>query len=258
MTVEFRSIYAGEFDFPAYRNATAAAHPRTIDHHRVQADEGRNVVRPGDLGDILHHDDRAGAIDRIDGGIRIVDQLPQGVRDEALDATGAVVGGQNLTVADGGELVAEDQQLFRAGADDRNDLVAKFFQGNGLRINDRGADAAADDDDRAKFGQVTGLAKWACHILKIITGLHLTHIKSGLTNGLHDQGDIAFFRALRGNGKRYAFAVGMWPDDDKLAALVSLGDPRGVDFISMQVWPNQLFLDDFKQALILSPCLEKL
>ena len=55
----------------------------------------------------------------------------------------------------------------------------------------------------------------------------------------------------RCDGNRDTLTVVLRTKDDKLAALMGLGNPWGVDFISMEVWADQFFLDDFKQVRFL-------
>ena len=44
MSVELRTIQAGEFALAIDRNATASAHAGSVDHDRVQAEDGSNLL----------------------------------------------------------------------------------------------------------------------------------------------------------------------------------------------------------------------
>ena len=58
MGIELRSIDADELGLTAYRDTARAAHTGTIDHDRVEAGFGRDVILGGREGDELHHDSR--------------------------------------------------------------------------------------------------------------------------------------------------------------------------------------------------------
>ena len=90
--VELRAVHADELGLAADRDAAGAAHPGAVDHDRVQAGVGRDLVRLGDLAGELHHDRRADHDRAADLRAALDDPLEL-VGDEALLAVGAVVGG---------------------------------------------------------------------------------------------------------------------------------------------------------------------
>ena len=58
MAVELRPVHAGKIGLPPHRDAASAAHPRSIDHDGIQADQRWNVVFLGHHGHKLHHGHR--------------------------------------------------------------------------------------------------------------------------------------------------------------------------------------------------------
>ena len=59
VSVEIRSVDAGELCFAAHGYPAAAAHTGAIDHYRVQADDGLYAEGFGGFGTELHHNARA-------------------------------------------------------------------------------------------------------------------------------------------------------------------------------------------------------
>src|SRR5512136_841903 len=71
MTVEFGAVHAGELHLAAYHDPAAAAHAGAVDHDRVEADDGFDAVRPGQLRDRAHHRHRTDGENRLGRVLRI-------------------------------------------------------------------------------------------------------------------------------------------------------------------------------------------
>ena len=65
-------------------------------------------------------------------------------------AVAAVVGGDEEGVADLAHFVFENDEVFVASAENRDDAIAGALHGGGGRIGHRGADASAHHDHRAE------------------------------------------------------------------------------------------------------------
>ena len=113
--VELGPVDAGELGPLRREHAAAAAHAGAVDHQRVEAHHGLDPVRPGRLGDGLHHPRRPDRQHEVDLPARL-DQLLELVGHEALAAVAAVVGRDQELVADRADLLLEDHQLLVPGA----------------------------------------------------------------------------------------------------------------------------------------------
>ena len=65
MTIKVRSFYAGIPNFSIYCNPAAATHSRSVNHNRIQRNNGRNLLRLRYLADKLHHRNRTNGNDCI-------------------------------------------------------------------------------------------------------------------------------------------------------------------------------------------------
>ena len=59
VSVKLRAVHAGKLDLVVYRNPATAAHTGTVNHNRIEAHNGFNMVRAGDLSNGPHHRDWA-------------------------------------------------------------------------------------------------------------------------------------------------------------------------------------------------------
>src|SRR5665647_296597 len=141
VAVELGPVDAGELRVAADADAAAAAHPRTVDHDRVEADDGRELVRPCHAGHRLHHRHRPDGeylVDTTPGG----DEVGEHVGDETVPTVRAVVGRHVQLVGHPAGLLLEDEQVMGAGAEDGDHLGARGLERAGDRVEHADADPA--------------------------------------------------------------------------------------------------------------------
>ena len=88
--VELRTVDAGELAAVVDQHTAAATHTRSVDHDRVQADDGLDLPWRRDVGARSHHRDRAArehVVHRV-----FVNEFLQLLCDQTLLAGGAIVG----------------------------------------------------------------------------------------------------------------------------------------------------------------------
>ena len=246
--VELGAVDAGELGSLGGEHAAAAAHAGAVDHHRVEADHRLDPVRPGRLGDRLHHPGRPDRQHEVDLPARL-DQGLELVGHEPLEAVGAVVGRDQQLVADRADLLLEDHQLLVPRSDDRDHVVAGLLHGPGRRVGDRRADAAADHHHRAVELDVRGLAQRPDQVEDRIAGVQHVEQLGRLADALDDDRDRPLLRVGIGDGQRDALAVGVQPEDDELAGLPLPGDARRLDDEPLDIGREKLGLDDRKHAV---------
>ena len=98
MRIEFGSIYAGEFALAIDHDAAAATHSGAVDHDRVQADHGPNVLFAGHLGHSPHHRDRSNRQHQVDADT-VFNKLAKLVGNETLVGVAAVISGDHDRIA---------------------------------------------------------------------------------------------------------------------------------------------------------------
>ena len=161
--VEFGPVDADELGLFPDGGPAAAAHPRAVDHDRIEAHYRLEVVGSGRLRNRPHHDDGADREDQVDL-LLFIDQLLQFVGDKPMVAVRAVVGRHEKLVADRFHLIFEDEHLLGTGPDDRYDLVPRLVKRLGDGIDGCDADTAADTDDGAELLYMACLAERPDHV----------------------------------------------------------------------------------------------
>ena len=142
-------------------------------------------------------------------------------------AVRAVVSQDDQFVADGLELLFEDQQVLGPGTEDADDGVAGLFESGRDGQQRRIADPAADTDDSAEVFDVGGLAERAGDVAERSADFDFGHLGGGLADTLENQPDGALFGVGPGDGQRDALAgVFINRNDDKLAGFAGPRDQR--------------------------------
>src|SRR5580765_4879631 len=167
MSVELRTIHAGELALAIDQHTAAAAHAGAIDHDGVETYDRVDVLFASHLGDCPHHHDGADGDDKVDARA-VLDQLAEFVSDKSLVGVTAVVGCDHEGIADGTHLWFEDDEFLVTGADDGDHAVAGSLQRCGRGIRHGGAHASADHNDRAEVRDLGRLPEWSDHIKNLI------------------------------------------------------------------------------------------
>ncbi len=225
--VELGAVDAGELHLALDVDPAAAAHPGAVDHDRVEADDGLDVVRHRHLGDGAHHHRRADRDDAVDA-LLAVDEALQHAGDEAALAVRAVVGRHEQRVRVLAHLLFPEDEVFRARAHDADDVVAGLLQRALDREDRRDAQAAADADDVAEVGNLGLVAQRAHHVEQPLAFLELVELLGGNPDDLHDQRDPALGRRVVRDGQRNALALLVAADDDELPGRAESRDRRAV------------------------------
>ena len=150
--------------------------------------------------------------------------------DHPLAAVATIVGRDDHTVGQCGDLVLEDQQFLGSGAEDRDHLVAGLLERLYLWPDHRVADAAADADNRLAAGRdFRRLAERTGEVENLVADRQAIQVAGGLADFLGDEGNRPAFGIAVGNGQRDAFAVLAHAEDHELAGLTALGDMCDLD-----------------------------
>ena len=229
MADEVRALDADEADRPADGDAAAAAHPRAVDHDRVERDHGRDAEGLGRRRAELHHDRRADR-DHAVGRRRALAQLLERGRDEVLAAVGAVVGADDHLVARLAHAVLEDEQVLRARGEDARHVVAGGLHRLGDRVDRRDADAAAAEHHAAELLHLARHAERAEDVGERVADAEPGELQGRSADGLEDDRDGAGGLVRVGDGERDSLApVVVDLDDEELAGLVLARDVRGLE-----------------------------
>ena len=143
VTVEIRAVNAGISDLAVYGNTASAAHSRTIDHDRVERNDGLYTVRLGGLTYEFHHRYRTYRNNFVKLSAA-VDKLFQLIGNKAVVASAAVIGAEVKVCAYSCHLVLEDNYVLASEACDKVYFYAHLVQSLSLRISDSAANAAAN------------------------------------------------------------------------------------------------------------------
>ena len=203
MAVKIRAVDTGELHLAADRDAAAAAHTGSVDHDRVQRNDGLDAERLGRLGDKLHHRDRADGEDLVilDTGLK---QLLQLDGHEAVFAVGAVVGHEIQMVTGLLELVFKNDDVLVAEADDHIGFDASLFKRLCGRIRDCTADTAADNAHALFALHVRRLAKRADEVLNIVTLVQTAEHFGRQADLLEDDRNRSLFAVIARDRQRNA------------------------------------------------------
>src|SRR5580698_6594157 len=231
--VELGPIDAGELALVVDQHTTTSAHAGAVDHDRVEADNGLDLLQSGQVGDGAHHGHRA-------DGEHVVDFLRRHdflelVGDQTLMAVTAIVGHNVGLVADRANLVFQHHQVFAAGANDGNDVVAGALQLPRCGIGHCRADAAADDHRSAEVFDLRGFAQRANDVEDFVAGLQHAQQHGGFPDGLYNDGDRAGFGVGVSDGQRDALTAIVQAHDHKLSGLLFASDARGLDYKQLDV-----------------------
>src|SRR5579862_5130086 len=243
--IELGAVDAGEFTLTINEHAAAAAHAGSVNHDRVQADDGVDVLLTGHLRYGLHHHDRSNCDDQIDTRA-ILDQLPQLVGDEALVGIAAVVGREHQGIADGSHLGFKNHQLFIARSNDAKHAVADSLQRRGRGIRHRGSDSSADDHHSAVFRDFRRLAQRPDHVEDRISGFQRVEQVRRLARRLHYDADGSALGVGIFNGDRNPFTLFVDSQDDELSRLLFSSDPGSLDHEAFDPRRKELGVDDFE------------
>jgi len=146
--IEFRTVDTGELNLAADRHTTGAAHPRPIDHYRVQTHYRLHPVVSCDASNDLHHYHRSGChyeVYSLTPSRRCsFKQVPQNIADEALTPLRAVVRRHVKLIAHLPHLFLQNKQVFGPCSDYRNHIIPGGFQRARSWVYGCDSDAAAD------------------------------------------------------------------------------------------------------------------
>ena len=121
-----------------------------------------------------------------------------GSRHQTFAPLAAVIRGDNVLVAHGGQPIRPEQQIFRAGALDGNDPLTRFMIGAGDGVNGGGSHTAGDHHDRTMVADFRRLSQRTDQRVQFVTHLSLAE---SLRTGAHNHHD-------HGNGSRLAIEIG--------------------------------------------------
>ena len=226
MAVEVRPVDAGEFHLIAHLHPAAAAHSGAIDHDRVDAHHGLDLVRPRGIGARLHHHRRADRNDLFDVGVPRHGDL-DAVGDHALHARRTVVRAQDEFVAAGLELVFPENQILGPKTEDSDHIGAAFLEAARLGEDRRHAQAAANAHHLFGVADRAGDAHRADHRVQRRTDLaFLLHLPGGLADRLDYQRDGSLVLVEIRDGERNPLALLVEHDDHELPRPGGLGHQR--------------------------------
>ena len=222
--VELGPVDAGVPALAVDRHAAPAAHPRPVDHDRVERGGGPDPVRAGQLGHRAHHRDGADGEDLVDrAGVA---QVPERFGDEPVAAVAPVIGGHVELVARGPGFVLEDEHLFRPGPDDGDDPGPFLFKRLGYGVKNPDSHAAADADGRFDAVDLRGVPQGPQDMLDDISGVELRKLIRRLPDDLVDDRQRPLHRVGIDDGQRDPLAFLVDHENDELPGLSLFRDVR--------------------------------
>ena len=255
MRVEVGAVNARKLCLAADDDTAAAAHTGTVDHDRIEGNDGFDAVGAGDLGEELHHDVRADSYDAVKLRLTLfdvsIDLLLEILGGEALFAVGAVVGAHDELVGSSLELVLQDDDVGASEACDKCDVDTFFVHFLCDGVCDSTADAAADDADLLQAIHLGSFTEGAHKVGDIIAFLDSVQHLGGAAGGLDHDGHGAFFTVIARDGNRGAFALLIQTEYDELTCLGVLCDQRSFDLEQANALciVQKSFLYDFKHLV---------
>src|SRR5215469_206933 len=150
LCVELWPVHACKLTLSSYQHAASAAHSRPVNHDRVQAHNGVNLLFTRQIGDCLHHRNRAHCQHEADRLSRL-EQLPQFVRDQPLLSITSVICRHVQLVADRSHLLFQNHQVPVAPAHNRQHTISRSFQRGCRRVDERCSDSSSHDHHRPKI-----------------------------------------------------------------------------------------------------------
>lgn len=218
MGIELGAIHTREQCLTADVDAATAAHAGTVNHDRIQRCDGTDTCRAGHLSNGSHHGHRSSRKDDIN---RFgPDHVGEGIGDKPVATVGAVVSARHELGAGRLELLLQQDMLFGAPPDDRNDPISGRNQRSHHGVSDGRADPASDHDRSAVVFNLRRLPKRASDIRERISGLKHVEGARGPSNPLHEEGDGALSHIGFSNGQWYSLSVRGDPHNHELACLV--------------------------------------
>src|SRR5262245_8372454 len=190
VSIKFGAVYASEPGLAVHYDAASPAHARTVDHHRIEADIGLDVVRFCQLGYGAHHRQRADRVYNVDIPA-IQNQFVQRLYNQSFSFVTAIVGDNVQLVARLSHFFFKDQQTLVAGADDRNHLVSSGLCRSGDRQDLGDADSSADAHNRAEAFHGSRMAQRTNHIGQLIARAKRVQQTSAFADALDDQRDAS-------------------------------------------------------------------
>ncbi len=170
--------------------------------------------------------------------------------DETLLATAAVFSGDQHFDGEFSQFVSQEDEFGAASADDADDLVAGFGQSFGQRVEDRGADPAADAGNPAPAGDLRRAAEGAGQIAEGGPGWHGHQAAGGIADRLDKEGDGSLADVGIGDGQGNAFGLLVGVNNDKLAGLAGSGDAWGLYQQPVKVGGDKIVADDGKHEAL--------
>ena len=200
VAVKIRAVDTGELHLAADRDA---AHTGSVDHDRVQRNDGLDAERLGRLGDKLHHRDRADGEDLVilNAGL---EQLLQLDGHETVFAVGAVVGHEIQMVTGLLELVFENDDVLVTEANDHIGFDASLFKRLCGRIRDCTADTAADNAHALFALYIRRLAERADEVLNVIALVQAAEHFGRQADLLEDDRNRSLFAVIARDRQRNA------------------------------------------------------
>ena len=197
----------------------------------------------------LHHGHGADGQHLVEG-LTGLQQLLQGLGDQAVTAVSTVVGHKNQPVGCCLELVLQNDDVLAAETDDNGHFCARFLERLGRGQGDGAAHAAADHADLLLALHGGGLAQGAYKVVDVVAFLQRTQGVGGEADLLEDNGNGTFFPVITGDGQGNALSHLVDAENDELTGLCLTGDKGRFDLHQGDGSVQLLLANDFIHVLI--------
>mgnify|MGYP000596954577 CR=1 FL=1 len=144
MTIKVWSVYTGKLCFASYGKTASATHSRTIDHDRVHADNGFDVVFFCSKADELHHDQRSDS-DYFVILVSFPNEFFQSVCYKAFFTIASIVCHHYQFVTGCFELILQDHKILVTESYDGMDFCTHLMKFLSNRIGNGTSYTAADN-----------------------------------------------------------------------------------------------------------------
>src|SRR5208282_5087262 len=245
--VKLRPIHACKLALPAHQHPAPSAHPRSINHDRVQAHNRLYPMLARKVRHRFHHRHRPHGQHQLNFLAR-ADQFPQLVRHQPLFPVTPVIRRHVQRVAHFPHLFFQQHQLPAPSSQYRQDPVARALQRRRRRICQRRSHSASQHRHRPVFFNLRRLSQRPYHVQYRLALFHRIQFTRRLPHSLHNNPDRSFFPVRTLNRYRDAFASFMQPQNHKLSRLVFLRDPRDIDHKSLDPRRNEFRIQDSVHA----------
>lgn len=222
--VKFRAIDTGKDHLPTDHHPTTAAHARAIDHDRVEAGDGMDVMSARCLGYGAHHGYRAGTDHLADGLVRgfILDnQLPKPLGDKTVETVCSIISARQDLIANVSQLFFENDIWLGAATNDGRYAVSRSLERFRLGVNNGCTNPAAHNNGMADVGNFSWFTQWPSHISNHIASLQGTEFLRCGANRLNDQCDGTIGLIGMRDGQRNAFSPDRHAHNDELSWLAA-------------------------------------